>query len=80
MNISDIELNAFGNLNRTTMIVTENNKINEKKILQIGNIELDVSPGSMDLQFENLQILGSEAIADTIIGTMSGLIFSQVYK
>ena len=72
MNISDIEIDASGNLERNTDPDTG------KDVLQIGNIELDVSPGEMDLQFENLSVLGSDSIAETIVNTMSGLIFSQV--
>ncbi|KAI2809034.1 hypothetical protein BLOT_000175 [Blomia tropicalis] len=72
MNISDIEIDAFGNLNRTIDLETG------KDVLQIGNIDIDVSPGDMDLQFENLSVLDSENLATTIVDTMSGLIFSQV--
>ena len=72
MNITDIYIDAYGNLNRTVDPETG------KDILQIGNIELDVSPGDMDLVFENLSVLGSETVAETIVSTMSGLIFSQI--
>lgn len=67
MNISDIEITASGNLERT-----DGNK------LQIGEIDIDVEPGTMDLSFENLSVLGSETIGETIVSTMSGLVYSAV--
>lgn len=65
--MSEIEIDAFGNLNRT-----------EENHLQIGSIELDVSPGDMNIDLENFSVGGSEFIAQTIISAMSNLIFTQV--
>lgn len=67
MNISEIDIDASGN-----MIVNDDLK------LEIENIELDVQPGDMDLQFEGLSVFGSEGIGETIVQTMSGLLFSAV--
>lgn len=71
MNITDIEIDAYGDLTR---VAGEDGKDH----LQIGSITLDATPTDMDLVFENLSVLNSETIAETILGTMSGLIFSQV--
>lgn len=65
--MSEIEIDAYGNLNRT-----------DEDALQIGNIELDVSPGDMNIDLENFSVFGSEMIANAIISSMSNIIFSQV--
>ena len=72
MNISDIFIDAFGNLEKTFDEATG------KEVLQIGSITLDVNPGDMDLRFENLEVLGSETAADLVVSTASGIIFSAV--
>ncbi|KAH9409487.1 hypothetical protein TYRP_010497 [Tyrophagus putrescentiae] len=72
MNISDIFIDAFGNLEKTF------DETLGKEVLQIGSITLDVNPGDMDLRFENLEVLGSETAADLVVSTASGIIFSAV--
>ncbi len=72
MNISDIFIDAFGNLEKTF------DESSGKDVLQIGSITLDVNPGDMDLRFENLEVLGSETAADLVVSTASGIIFSAV--
>ncbi|KAF7496027.1 hypothetical protein SSS_00307 [Sarcoptes scabiei] len=66
-NISDMSIEAYGNLQRSP-----NGK------LKIESIEMDINPNEVNLDLENFEVLGSEVIAQTIISTLSEIIFDRV--
>jgi hypothetical protein len=68
MNVSGLELYAYGALNRT----------NENK-LEVGTIELDVATNDIDLNFDNLMGGGAwSSLTNSLLNKMSTLIFASV--
>jgi hypothetical protein len=66
MNVSGLEIYAYGALNRT----------NENK-LEVGTIELDVTTNDIDLNFDNL-MGGWSSLTNSLLNKMSTLIFNSV--
>uniref|UniRef100_A0A6P6YCQ6 Uncharacterized protein LOC113796393 n=1 Tax=Dermatophagoides pteronyssinus TaxID=6956 RepID=A0A6P6YCQ6_DERPT len=66
-NISDMEIDAFGNLERMS-----------NGQLHIDTIDLNMKADEVNLDLENFEVFGSEVIAQTIISALSDIIFDQV--
>nr|XP_046917687.1 uncharacterized protein LOC124498030 [Dermatophagoides farinae]XP_046917688.1 uncharacterized protein LOC124498030 [Dermatophagoides farinae] len=66
-NITDMEIEAYGNLERTP-----------DGLLRIDTIDLNMKADEVNLDLENFEVLGSEVIAQTIINALSDIIFDQV--
>jgi flavorubredoxin len=68
MNVSGLEIFAYGALNRT----------NENR-LEVGTIELDVTTNDIDLNFDNLMGGGAwSSLTNSLLNKMSTLIFDSV--
>ncbi|CAG2161623.1 unnamed protein product [Oppiella nova] len=68
MNITDIEINAYGSLEQTS-----------DGRIQVGDIELDVETGNIEMEMENLMgggVMGG--ISNSVVNQISSLIFNQL--